>query len=209
MTIQQPTQSAIIDTHLQSLSAPSETVRQQAQEALLAIAAERMRRLTSRMLDDYSRVRWFEQTDDVLQNALLRLHRALAAVVPATPTDFFRLTAAQIRRELIDLSRHHFGPRGHGTNERGMPVTAESGAEALPVEQSTYSPDKLAAWTELHERIATLPPDQRDLFDLLWYQELTQEEASELLGIPLRTLKRQWQTVRRALVDAMGARFPT
>jgi RNA polymerase sigma-70 factor (ECF subfamily) len=55
--------------------------------------------------------RW-EQTDDVLQNATPRLCRALRETTPPTVRDFFRLAALHVRRELIDLARHHYGPQG-------------------------------------------------------------------------------------------------
>ena len=39
--------------------------------------------------------------------------------------------------------------------------------------------------------------------DLLWYQGLTQAEASELLGIPLRTLGRSWKMARVKLAETL------
>ncbi len=39
----------------------------------------------------------------------------LRNIIPDT-LDYFRLAAATIRRELIDLSRRHFGPHGIGAN---------------------------------------------------------------------------------------------
>lgn len=57
--------------------------------------------------------RW-EQSDDVLQEALLRLHRALADLKPTTAAEFFALASLQIRRVPIDLSRKHYGALGKG-----------------------------------------------------------------------------------------------
>ena len=57
--------------------------------------------------------RWSE-TDDVLQNAMLRLHRSLAEIQPECPSQFYGLAATQIRRELIDLARHYYGAQGIG-----------------------------------------------------------------------------------------------
>src|SRR3954454_19760024 len=87
-----------------------------ARDELLGLACERLRRLARKMLKDYPGVGRWEQTDDVLQNVLLRLDPALQAVIPPTAHDFFRLAAAQIRRELIDLARHYHGPEGLGAN---------------------------------------------------------------------------------------------
>ena len=45
-----------------------------ARDELLTMACERLRRLARKMLRGYPGVRRWEQTDDVLQNATLRLH---------------------------------------------------------------------------------------------------------------------------------------
>src|SRR5438128_1367023 len=86
----------------------------QARCQLVSHACERLRRLTSRMLKGYPGVGRWEQTDDVLQNALLRLWRAMEAIQPESVRHFYNLAALQIRRELIDLAHHHLGPQGQG-----------------------------------------------------------------------------------------------
>ena len=83
-----------------------------ARDELLAHAAGRLNRLTRKMLKDYPGVHRWEQTDDVIQNAALRLCRAVAELQPQTAANFFRLAAVQIRRELVDLARRHSGPMG-------------------------------------------------------------------------------------------------
>ncbi len=87
-----------------------------AHNALLASTRDRLARLARHMLRGFSGVSRWEQSDDVLQNALVRLDRSLRSVSPPTAQDFFRLAAAQIRRELIDLARHYFGPAGLGAH---------------------------------------------------------------------------------------------
>src|ERR1700719_3893809 len=74
---------------------------------LLDCASERLTHLTRVMLRDFPGVHRWELTDDVLQNAVVRLCRALGEVRPPTAADFFRLAAAQIRRELLDLARRY------------------------------------------------------------------------------------------------------
>ena len=51
-----------------------------ARDELIAVAADRLRLLTRQMLRDYPDVHRWEQTDDVMQKAVLRLCRALEAV---------------------------------------------------------------------------------------------------------------------------------
>ena len=94
---------------------------ERAADDLIAYAMERVRLLARRLLRDDPAVRRWEQTDDVLQNALLRLHRAVKATRPATTRDFINLAATQIRRELKDLFRHHYGPEGHAAHHKSDP----------------------------------------------------------------------------------------
>lgn len=175
-----------------------------ARDQLIARAGDRLRALTRRMLGKYERLRGFEETDDVYQNAAVRLLRALAAVPIETPADFFRVAALQIRRELINLSRHYFGPQGAGANERPLRAAAlgtdSTGSFAVPGE-STFDPPRLAAWSELHERIDALPSEERDVFDLIWYHEMTHGEAASLLSVSESTVKRRWAAARLRLAE--------
>jgi RNA polymerase sigma-70 factor (ECF subfamily) len=182
-----------------------------AREALLGCAAERLARLTRKMLKGYPGVARWEQPDDVLQNALIRLDRALKAVVPATARDFFRLAAAQVRRELIDLARHYYGPRGPGAHHSTRDDHGDSGGAAGPVtaaQDTTYDPGRLAAWSEFHRTVEGLAEADRELFDLLWYQGLTQTEAAVVLGVTERTVNSRWLAARVRLRDALGGQLP-
>lgn len=85
-------------------------------DELLRHACDRLERLARQMLGAHPAVQRWAQTDDVLQGALLRLARALESVHPASMRDFFALAAQQVRRELIDLARHYYGPHGTGAN---------------------------------------------------------------------------------------------
>jgi RNA polymerase sigma-70 factor (ECF subfamily) len=182
-----------------------------AREQLLGQACERLRRLTRKMLKGFARVQRWEQTDDVLQNALVRLWKALAEVTPRSARDFYALAALQIRRELIDLARQHFGPEGMGANQASN--AASDGSASMPLALSekadnTQEPSRLAMWSEFHQHVDRLPEEEREVFDLLWYQELTQAEAAGLLGISEATLKRRWLSARRRLHDMLRGQLP-
>jgi RNA polymerase sigma-70 factor (ECF subfamily) len=167
-----------------------------ARQDLLAAASDRLTRLTRKMFRSSPRLRAFEETADVFQNAVIRLCRALESMTPPTLLDFFRLAALQIRRELIDLARHH------------------ASAPAAPVENTpemvdgSPGPDVLAQWREFHEQITCLPEDERAVFDLLFYQGLTQAEASELLGVSTRTVQTRWRNARLVLHQRLRGSFP-
>ncbi len=46
------------------------------------------------------------------------------------------------------------------------------------------------------------------MFDLLWYQQLSQAEAAQLLNVSERTVKRRWASARLKLHDALGGQSP-
>ena len=180
-----------------------------AREKLLQLSCDRLMRLTRKMLRKFDRVRRWEQTDDVFQNATLRLYRTLADVRPESPADFYRLAALNIRRELLDLAKHYFGPCGLGANDASVAGhQAQGQAERPAAPHGDDDPHQLATWTEFHAKIAELPAEERDLFDFLWYQELTQAEVALMLGVSDRTIKRRWAAARLALHERLGGALP-
>jgi RNA polymerase sigma-70 factor (ECF subfamily) len=181
-----------------------------ARSELLNAAGERLMRLTRRMFHHEHRLKKLEETGDVFQNASLRLYMALAEVKPATVRDFFRLAAFHIRRELIDLARHYYGPQGLGTHETRLPPASGDTAAALADELSdtTSEPSSLAIWREFHQRVADLPDEEREMFDLVWYQGLSQTEVAALLGVSERTVQRRWQAARLNLHRVLHGEVP-
>jgi RNA polymerase sigma-70 factor (ECF subfamily) len=182
-----------------------------ARKELIECAAQRLERLTRKMLHSWDRVHRWEDTSDVFQGSLLRLYRALAEAHPATVVDFFRLAALNIRRELYDLAKHYYGPRGEGANHAtGVWKPGSDDGEPLAWEPADgkETPENLAAWAEFHAQVDRLPDDERALFDLLWYQELSQAEAAALLNVSERTVKRRWASARLHLHKILEGTLP-
>jgi RNA polymerase sigma-70 factor (ECF subfamily) len=179
-----------------------------AREALLQCAAERLRQLAHRMLQSYPRVRRWEQTDDVLQNAMLRLYRTLKDVPPPTAPDFLRLAALNLRRELLDLTKHYYGPQGQGAHHESLDPNASAAPVHEPAAGGSSDPERLASWAAFHEQVGRLPDEEREVFDLIWYQGLSQAEAAQLLQVHERTIKRRWQSARLTLHDALQGELP-
>jgi RNA polymerase sigma factor (sigma-70 family) len=178
-----------------------------ARDELMALAFDPLVRLTRAMLRKYPGVHRWEGTDDVMQGASMRLYRSLSEVTPPTPADFYRLASAQIRRELIDLARRFAGPHGIGANYDSYDPAR--GPESTPSEHDeSQDPAQLAEWSAFHQQAGALPDQLRSVFDLIYYQGLSQEDAAEALGVSVRTVKRHWQKARLALHDALGGRLP-
>lgn len=177
--------------------------------ARLEFAQERLQKLTRAMLAGYPKLRRWEQTDDVLQKALLRLNRALSEVEVDSLSHFLNLAALQIRRELVDLARYYYGQYGLGANHHtdGKPADEAGGAlhrtSAGPEGACAASngsrvdgPGDLEDWELFHAAVQELPLEEREVFDLVYYQGLKQHVAAELLQLPLRTFKRRLQQAK-------------
>src|SRR5437868_4491862 len=119
-----------------------------ARDELIRSVGNSLERLARKMLQRYPGVHRWEETGDVLQNALLRLLRAVQEIKPPTMRDFFALAAEQVRRELIDLARHYRSGKGLGRN---LASHGDSILKRLePVDPETDN-DNLARWEESHE----------------------------------------------------------
>lgn len=173
-----------------------------ARERLLDLACERLHKLTRTMLAGFPTVRRWEETDDVFVNALMRLHRSLDAVHLESPRHFFNLAATQIRRELLDLKKHYYGPQGLGENYHTDHQPADdSGGKLAALEEVSENLDR---WEALHEAVGQLPDEPREVFNLVHYQGLPQERVASILGIALSTVKRRWQDAKLRLHDELS-----
>src|SRR5262245_59878485 len=81
--------------------------------------------------------------------------------------------------------------------------TADTGPRYEP-SSSTLDGEKVRRWTEFHEAAARLPDGLRAVFDLLWYQGLTQAEAAAMLGVAVPTVKLRWTKARLRVQEALG-----
>lgn len=189
------------DTQLQGLVDLAKSGDARAKSLLIDHASERLLKLTRKMFRGFPGLRRWEQTDDVFQNSLIRLHRALASVELESVRHFFNLASEIVRRELLDLKKHHYGPHGRGTNHHTDHQPPDEAGGSLS--RTAEEPEDLSMWGEFHERVGRLPEEHRELVNMLFYEGLTQEEAAAILGISTRTLKRRWQDTKQQLHEKL------
>jgi RNA polymerase sigma factor (sigma-70 family) len=176
-----------------------------AREQLVEASCERLQRLTRRLLDDFPGVRRWESTDDVFQRFVLNLYRSLSEVRPQNGRAFLGLAAVQIRRKLIDLSRHYrLENQAYKSSERVSDSELGDAGSVESVAQLTAGPATLQRWTEFHQLVDELPPEEREIMGLLYYQGLSQSEAAEILQVSERTVKRRWREARLKLHQLLG-----
>ena len=194
------------DTQLQLLIDKVLAGDDAARNALLDHACDRLLRLTRKMFHARPDLRRWEQTDDVYQQAIFRLHRALSEVKPESVRHFFNLATLMIRRTLLDLAKHHLGPHGQGSKHHtdGQPADDEGGSLHDKAEQ----PEDLEAWSAFHAQVEALPDEEKEVVGLLFYEGLTQQEAANVLGVSLRTVKRRWLSARCLLRQKLNETEP-
>jgi RNA polymerase sigma-70 factor (ECF subfamily) len=184
----------------------------EAQQRLLELTRNRLMHHARHLLHGrYARLEPFAQTDDVVQQLYLKIlqHQdrfwVNAHGEPVrTLAEFFGRSSAWMRDVLCDQLRKAYGrddnhpavlPLDGGPSDAGLWHALCS---------STLEPEKVRRWTEFHEAVARLPDDLRAVFDLLWYQEMSQAEAAALLGIAVRTVKLRWMKARLRVQQALG-----
>jgi len=162
-------------------------------DALLRRVSGRLQVLARQILRGFPNVQRWVDTDDVLQNALVRLLRTLERLRPESARGFYSLAALHIRRELLDLARH-YGRR----EQAGLPPQH---AEPLPYQTDpnveTDLGDALAeldTWTRFHQAVADLPPEEHEVTALIVYHGWQRQQVAEFLGISERTVTRRWKS---------------
>ena len=135
---------------------------------------------------------------------MLRLLRALSdpKVKLKSVRHFFNLSAVQLRRALLDLAKHHFGPEGDGANHHTDAhgrAADDKGGVLLKQPDGAGESASLESWGELHAKVEKLPKAQRVVLDLHIYHGLTLEQTASELGISLTTVKRRWRYARLKL----------
>jgi len=194
----EPASSTQLQALLDRLNAGDDSAR----DFLVQHSVERFRLLARRMFRQQSDLRKFDETDDVLQKALVRLHRALVTVKPPDVRAFIGLAARQIRWVLRDLA-HQAAAARHINYINDVPL--EDVEPAAPVSE----PSSVVEWSDFHARIEALPEEEREMFDLLFYEGVSQPEAAIVLQTSLRTVKRRWQRARLMLQQALRGEWPS
>ena len=118
--------------------------------------------------------------DELLGAVTERLLKALREARPRNVRQLFALANQHMRWELNDLARR--------LDEQ--PAAAELSEGLVPAPASSVSglsPDGL----RMLRAIEDLPEDEREVFDLVRIQGMTQAEAAQLLGVSAVTVRRR------------------
>lgn len=145
------------------------------------------------MLAGFPGVRRWEETDDIVQESMMRLHTRLRQFQPESPLHAQRMIALQIRRQLLDLSRRYSRKSHHAASYETRNGDPGGTAKYASLEE----------WHEFHQQVDRLPEAARETFELAWYVGMAQEEIATELGISLRQVQRRWRTARILLARSV------
>jgi RNA polymerase sigma-70 factor (ECF subfamily) len=152
--------------------------------ALLDRAVRRLQLLCSNLL--YRKYRRLTlpplnlSPDEMLSAVVERLLKAMRSVRPETVRQFFALVNQHMRWELNDLARRlDEQPDVARLDEGQVPAPSSSGSLLTPTGRRVL------------EAIDRLPEEEREVFDLLRIQGMTQAEAAEVLDVSAKTVQRR------------------
>jgi RNA polymerase sigma-70 factor (ECF subfamily) len=187
---------------------------------LFDLHRDRLRRMIHLRLD--RRLQGRLDASDVLQEAFLEFAEALPAYVQNPQTPFFLWLRCITARKLHTLHRRHLGTR---MRDAGREVSLHGGAwpEASSVSLAAQLLGKLTTPSQaflraelqmyIQEALAEMEPLDREVLALRHYEQLSNRETAEVLGLSeaaasirfmraLRKLKERLQRVPGLLDDA-------
>jgi RNA polymerase sigma-70 factor (ECF subfamily) len=135
--------------------------------------------------------------DELLGAVTERLLKAMREARPASVRQFFSLACQHMRWELNDMARRlDQQPTPRELNEDLMPAPPSSGSGLSPEGR------------RMLDAIGNLPQEEREAFDLVRVQGMTQTEAAEVLGVAAITVKRRLTRGLRLLTAKLGDLSP-
>ena len=182
--------------HLEKLLALFRNGDENSKVQIVEFSFKRFKKLAKGMIASYPLLRTKADTDDLLQNFIIRLTKVIESIVPNNSADFFQLASVLMRNELIDMGRKLFGKDGAKKK-----FEQSTDPKLLDAKEPSDGPSGLLEWVEFHESIDKLPEEEKIVFQLVFYQEFTQEEVAKLLGLSLKTVFRRWTKAKLILSD--------
>jgi RNA polymerase sigma-70 factor (ECF subfamily) len=192
--------TTVVQRYLDELA--GDTPAEQAVRGLLDRAVSRLRQLCAALLHGgyprLARPPLNLEADELLGAVVERLLKALREARPRTVRQFFALANQHMRWELNDLARRlDERPAAVELREGLVPAPASSDSGLTPVTR------------RMLDAIAALPEEEREAFDLVRIQGLTQAEAAQVLGVAAGTVNRRLNRGLQLLLEALDDLRPS
>lgn len=195
MSPQSPTPPAPQPAEVTALLAAWSGGENQALEQLLPLVYGELRGIAAQLFRR-------ERNDHTLQPTAV-VHEAFLKLVRGVEVGFrdrahfFAVASQAMRQILVDHARARV------TAKRGGGATRLELRDVADQVQGASVVDVLAV-DEALARLSALDPEQGRLVELRFFGGLTHEEAAEVLGVSVPTVKRDWRSARAFLVQELG-----
>lgn len=164
-----------------------------ARDELMGLVYHELRRMAARQMSRESRQVTLQPTA-LVHEAWLRLAQA-GDIEWQSRAHFFAVASQVMRRILVDAARER------AALKRG------AGAAAVPLEDALlYAHENAGEFVALDDalrRLEQLDGRKSKVVEMRFFGGLTEEEIAEVLGIGVRTVKRDWNFARAWLLDAL------
>jgi len=173
-----------------------------AMDRLFAHCLERLKILSHTLFRCRRDLHRFEESDDLLQRSLIRMHRAVSHLQPESTRAFMALALQNVRWELADLARE--------MQRRQQTMSVGDLVSELPDPGTKAGePESLQEWSHFHSLVGKLPEEEREVFDAVYYGGASQQEVADMLGVSDRTVKRRWRSAKILLGQALHGEWPS
>jgi len=169
---------------------------------LLGHVRNRLMMITRRKLrgpGGFTTVAGLYATDDVVQEASLRLEKTLRNTPVNSGDHFLRLAAVHIKQTLLNLHAHartksRF-PGTVGASQAGAddPAALLAGAPART--------DAEFRWDKFLDHFKSLTDEQRQMLDDVFFNGCTQQETADRMRIGITAFKDRWLKLKLLLID--------
>lgn len=176
----------------------------------LAQHRDRLVRMLQLRLD--ARLAGRVDAEDILQEAYLAATQRIRHYLAQPVTSFFVWLRQIVIQTLIDVHRRHLSTqRRDAGRERAVPLTAGPGATSLSLAQffvgHLTSPSQAAIRAELAEQLERalneLKPIDREVLILRHFEDLTNNEVAEVLGIQAKAASIRYVRAIARLKDVL------
>ncbi len=180
-------------------------------QTLMSVHRERLQKMVAVRM--HERLARRIDPSDVLQDAMLEACKKLPDYLEQRPIPFYLWLRRFVWQKLVHLHRHHLDARQRALGRElpgGLPLPESSSVQlANQLVADGTSPSAGAARKELRAKVrhalGQLSHHDREVLVLLYLEQLSMREASEVLGISQRATSmrhlRALRRIRPALID--------
>ena len=139
------------------------------------------------------------ETTEILHNAYFKI---TAGRNRFSDDHFKSVVTLAIRQVIIDYARKKLARKRGG----GEALEALDAFEAVLPEFSE-TPEEILFMAQLMEDLKSTNPRWLRVLDARFFAGMTEDETADMLGVNVRTIRRDWQAIKTWLAPRMGVRY--